>query len=307
MAVYGALAANLFIALSKFAAAFISGSSAMISEGIHSLVDTGNQFLLLLGLSRSRKPPDDLHPFGYGKELYFWSLIVAVLLFGLGGGMSVYEGITHLRHPSKIENATWNYVVLGIAFIAEGASWFVAIRQLMRKSNGESFLKVLRASKDPSVYTVIAEDSAALAGLIVAFLGVFLGHIWQNPYLDGAASLIIGVILSVVAIFLAHESKGLIVGESVDPRVVKGIQAIAEADPDVRRVRRTLTMHFAPDQVLLNIDIEFAPELQASSLALVVDRLEARIRKEYPVIKSIFVEAEAFRERTEGDQFPDKA
>ncbi len=297
LAVYGALTANLVIAASKFVAAYITGSSAMVSEGIHSMVDSGNQLLLLLGLKRSRKPPDDLHPFGHGKELYFWSLIVAVLLFGLGGGMSVYEGITHLRHPAEITDATWNYVVLGVAFIAEGASWIVALRQLMSKADGQGFLRILRASKDPSVYTIVGEDFAALAGLIVAFLGVFFGHLLNNPYFDGAASIVIGVILAVVAVFLAYESRGLIVGESADPRIREGIRKIAEADDAVKQVRRTLTMHFGPDQVLLNIDIEFAAELKAQEVAYAVDRLEANIRKKYPMIKSIFIEAEAFKEK----------
>lgn len=302
IAVYGALAANLVIAASKFMAAFITGSSAMTSEGIHSLVDTGNEFLLLLGTRKSQQPPDDQHPFGHGKELYFWTLIVATILFGMGGGMSVYEGLMQIKHPTEIRDATWNYVVLGIAFAAEGSSWRIALGELLKKEKEhKGFWRKLRGSKDPTVFTVIYEDSAALAGLLAAFLGVFFGHLLRNPYFDGGASIIIGVILATAAVLLAYESKGLLVGESVDIEVIRGIERVVEKDPGVKRVRRTLTMHLAPEQVLLNIDIEFSPNLTSSELAGVVDRLEASIRKEYPIIKRIFIEAEAIKETAESE------
>lgn len=294
--VYGAIAANAVIGVSKFAAGIISGSSAMLSEAIHSVVDTGNELLLLLGIHRSKKPADELHPFGHGKELYFWSLIVAILLFGLGGGMSIYEGISHLRHPAVIKDPTWNYVVLGIAFIAEGTSWAIALNKLLkRRKAGQGIWEAVRASKNPAVFVVLAEDSAALLGIVVAFLGVLLGHTLSNPYLDGAASIIIGLILATVAAFLSYESRDLLVGESADADVLQAIRRLAEADPAVVGVSRPLTMHFGPDQVLLNLDIEFRPDLSASEITAAVDRLEAGIRKERPSIKRIFIEAESLR------------
>ncbi len=295
IAVYGALAANMVVAASKFTAAMITGSSAMVSEGIHSVVDTGNELLLLLGMSRSRKPADDLHPFGHGKEIYFWGLMVAVLLFSMGGGMSFYEGIMHFQHPNEIKDPTWNYIVLGIAFVAESVSWSIAIKQLLGTENYQGFWKTLHGSKDPALYTVISEDSAALSGLVVAALGVFLSHHFNNPYFDGGASILIGIILAATAIFLAYEGRGLLLGESVDIEVIRGIEKIVEADASVKKVHRTLTMHLSPDQVLLNIDIEFCENLPASDLTDAIDRLEKSIRKEYPIIKRIFIEAEAFR------------
>ncbi len=291
--VYAALGANLLIAASKFTAAFITGSSAMVSEGIHSVVDTGNQFLLLLGIRKSKKPADALHPFGYGKEVYFWGLMVAVILFGVGAGMSFYEGIMHLKHPVRIRELTWNYIVLGVAFVSEGISWGIALKHLLASVHSRGFWKTLRDSKDPGIYTVVCEDSAALSGLLVAFFGVYLSHRFQTEVFDAAASIVIGLILASTSVFLAREGKGLLLGESVDKDVIKGIQEVAESDPAVVKVRRTLTMHLSPDQVLLNIDIRFKPSLTASEIAETVDRLEKEIRKRYPIVRRIFIEAEA--------------
>jgi cation diffusion facilitator family transporter len=292
--IYGALVANLVIAATKFVAAFFSGSSAMLSEGIHSIVDTGNELLLLLGLKRSRKPANESHPFGYGKELYFWSLIVAMLIFGLGGGMAIYEGITHLSHPGEMGDPAWSYVVLAIAFVAEGTSWIIALRAfLTEKESHESFWHALRTSKDPSVYTVMVEDAAALAGIVVAFIGIFLGYHFHNQYFDGMASLMIGTILAGVSVFLAYESKSLLVGESTDVQVVRHIRALAAADPWVKEVRRPLTMHLGPRRVLLNIGIVFHAHLSAVDLASVIDRLETRIRQAHPEVQHIFIEAES--------------
>jgi cation diffusion facilitator family transporter len=293
--VYGAVVSNLVIAVAKFAAALFTGSSAMLAEAIHSLVDTGNELLLLLGIERSKRPADPLHPFGHGKELYFWSLIVAILLFGIGAGMSIYEGISHLEHPVEIRDPTWNYVVLGIALVAEGTSWAIALKKLLEgRRAGQSLWRTLRTSKDPSVYTVLAEDSAALAGILVAFLGVLLGHRLRNPYLDGSASIVIGVILATVAVYLALESRDLLIGESAGDDVVEDIRALAQADPAVVQAFRPLTMHFGPNRVLLNLDIGFMPELTADEIAAAVDRLESRIRAEHPQIRRMFIEAEAF-------------
>lgn len=305
IAIYGALVANLGIAITKFIAAAFTGSSAMMSEGIHSVVDTGNQLLLLLGLHRSRKPPDARHPFGYSKELYFWSLIVAILLFGIGGGMSAYEGILHLLHPPPPHDPLWNYVVLGIAFAFEAVSWGIALRELSHAEQGKSPWTSMRTSKDPGIYTVLAEDSAALAGLVVAFFGVFLGHLLGTPYADGIASVIIGLILAGVAIFLIYESRGLIVGESADPELVKKIQALAQADPDIERVGQPLTMHLGPDDILLNLDIQLRPDIAQSDIGQVIDRIEHKIREAAPAIRRIFIEAKnLIGKKDQGQAYP---
>ncbi len=294
-AIFAAIAGNLAIAATKLTAAFFTGSSAMLSEGIHSLVDTGNGGLLLLGLRKSQRPADATHPFGHGKELYFWSLVVAIVIFALGGGMSVYEGVTHLSH-AQLHDPTWNYVVLGFAIVFESLSFYFAYQAFRKEMSGQGVFKTIRASKDPTTFTVLFEDTAALLGLVVAFLGIFLGHQLNNPYLDGVASIVIGVILAVVAGFLAFESKGLLIGEGVDPRVLASIRLIAGADPAVEEVRKSLTMHFSPSDVLLTLDIRFKKQLTAEKIAAAVDRLEKKIRDQHPEIKHIFIEAKSLTE-----------
>lgn len=292
--IYGALAANVAIAAAKFIAAFFSGSSAMLAEGIHSLVDTGNEGLLLWGLRKSRRPADGMHPFGYGQELYFWSLIVAIALFGLGGGMAFYEGVSHLRHPRAIADPVWNYVVLGVAFVAEVLSWTIAFREFnAAQGKRQRFWRAFISSKDPAVFTVLGEDSAALLGIGIAFLGVFLSHRFHNPYFDGAASIGIGLMLTAVALLLAYESKSLLVGESADPAVVRHVQELAGADPAVTAARLPLTLHLGPDQVLLTMDIQFRPDLSAQDVENAIDRLEHAIRAAYPNIIRIYIEANA--------------
>jgi cation diffusion facilitator family transporter len=290
--VYAAMAANALIAVSKFAAAALTGSSAMLSEGIHSVVDTGNQGLVLLGLRRSRRPPDEVHPFGYGKELYFWSLVVALLLFGVGGGMGCYEGIVHLRHPGPVRSPLPNYVVLAIAALSEGASWTVAVRALLRtRRDGESLLGAVRASKDPAVFVALLEDSAALAGIAVAALGVFWSHRLGDPRIDGAASIGIGVLLAGVAWLLARECRHLLLGESADAALRGEVERLVLASAPVREVRRLLTMQLAPDQVLVNVDVRFDPSISAREMALEVEALERRIQAAHPAIRHVFVEA----------------
>lgn len=296
-AIYGALAANLAIAAAKFIAAAITGSSAMLAEGIHSIVDTGNELLLLLGIKRSARPADDNHPFGHGKELYFWSLIVGILLFGIGGGMSVYEGITHIQHPAEKGNPAWSYIVLAVSFVAEAISWLIALREFLAQKKQATLWSALLHSKDPTVYTVLAEDSAALLGIAIAFLGVFLGHELDWPYADGIASIIIGVMLAAVAVFLVHQSRGLLVGESADPALIARIRELAQAEPSVERVFRPLTMHFGPDQVLVNMSIGFRPDLSAEEIAATIERLEASIRAALPSVRHIFIEAQSLRRR----------
>jgi cation diffusion facilitator family transporter len=293
IAIFAAIAGNLAIAVTKFVAAGFTGSSAMLSEGIHSLVDTGNGALLLLGVRKSQKPPDAAHPFGHGMELYFWSLIVAILIFALGGGMSVYEGVIHIAHPNHIADPTWNYVVLGFAIVFESISFYFAIKAFRKEMGNHGVWRTIHASKDPTTFTILFEDTAALLGLLVALVGIFLGHQLNNPYLDGAASITIGLILGVVAVFLAYESKGLLIGEGVSPQILESIRAIARAHPAVAELRKALTMHFGPQDVLLTLDIGFQKELTASEIALAIDELEKKIRDRHPEIKHIFIEAKS--------------
>ncbi len=289
------------IAVMKFAAAALTGSSAMLSEGIHSLVDTGNGGLLLLGISLSQKPPDAAHPFGHGKELYFWSLIVAVTIFGVGGGISIYEGILHILHPQPLQDPTWSYVVLGLAFVFEAIVLYIALKQFLILKGEQGFLQSVRTSKDPTTFVVVFEDAAALLGLVVAFLGIYLAHRLENPYLDGVASVVIGSILCAVAGFLAYESKSLLIGEGADPRTLEAIRRLAEADPAVERIERPLTMHFGPDTVLLTLDVLFGKNVPASEVESAVLRLEKAIQGEYPEIQHIFMDARSLGTRALND------
>lgn len=290
-AVYGAIAANVAIAVTKFVVAGISGSSAMLSEGIHSAVDAGNGGLLLVGLHMSKKPATPEHPFGRGKELYFWSLIVAVLIFGLGGGMSIYEGVIHMRHPEPLSDPTWIYVVLAMAALFEGASFFVALRQFRQQSLGRPFWSSLEGSKDPAVYTVLAEDGAALAGLMVAAAGVWASHSLNMPVLDGAASVVIGCILASVAVVLIRESRGLLVGEGVRPETATAIRTIAQQQPQVQMAGLPLTMYIGSDDVLLALDVVFVDGLVSEEAAATVERIERTVRERFPKITRIYIES----------------
>jgi cation diffusion facilitator family transporter len=293
-AVLAAIAGNVAIATIKFVAAGFTGSSAMISEGIHSLVDTGNGCLLLVGLKKSEKPANERHPFGYGKEVYFWSLIVAMSVFGIGGGLSIYEGVDHLLSPSPLESPTINYVVLGLSAVFEGISFSIAYRQFSRHKGSRSAIQAIRHGKDPSMFTVVFEDSAALAGLAIAFLGIFLGHLLDNVYLDGIASVGIGVLLASVAIWLAVETKGLLVGERADPALVHEIERIALDDESVAAVGSALTMHLGPNEILLNLGIEWAPGTAADEIHASIHRIEERITAKYPEVTRIYLEVESF-------------
>ncbi len=291
--IFAAIAANLAIAITKFIAASITGSSAMLSEAIHSVVDTGNELVLLYGIHRSKRPADENHPFGHGQELYFWTLIVAILIFAIGGGMSVYEGISHIQYPSPIADPTWNYIVLGFAIVFEGFSWTVALKEFLPSKGKQSFWQAVRISKDPTIFTVLFEDSAALLGLVVALFGVFLGHWFNNPYLDGAASVVIGVILAIVSVLLAHEARGLLVGEGASSTTIKQIRSLVGTDPAVKGVLRILTLYFGPEEVLLNLELQFDKDLTAEEVAKAIERLEASIFSHYPRIKHIFIEAKS--------------
>jgi cation diffusion facilitator family transporter len=287
--VYAAIAANLGIALSKFAAALLTGSAAMLAEAFHSSADTGNELLLLIGLKRSSRPPDQQHPFGHARELYFWAFLVAISIFAVGGGISIYRGIHGILSPHPLEDPLWNYVVLGAAAVFEGGSWVVARRELHRRRRpGESSIEAIRKSKDPSVFTVVVEDTAALAGLIIAFLGVFLSHRFNNVLIDPAASILIGIVLILAAGALAVETGGLLVGESADQSTSETLPSIIAADDAVRGVGKTLTMQLGPDDVLLVADVSFHPQLGTGELEEAVDRIERRIQERYPDIKRIY-------------------
>src|SRR4051812_34461435 len=290
IAIYGAIAANVAIAVTKFVVAGFTGSSAMLSEGIHSVVDTANDLLLLVGVQRSQQPPSPKHPFGHGKELYFWSLIVAVLIFGVGGGVSFYEGVLHVRDPSPLEDPLWNYIVLALAFVFEGASFMVALRQFLREKSNLPFWRALHTSKDPATYTVMAEDAAALAGLVIAAIGVFASHALDMPRLDGAASMGIGVLLAGVAVLLIRESRGLLVGEGVRPETASAIRDIAQAEHGVREVGPVLSMYVGAEDVLVTFAGPFAPEVPASEVAAAIKRIESTIRERFPKVRRIFLE-----------------
>lgn len=289
-AIYGAIGANVAIAVTKFVVAGITGSSAMLSEGIHSAVDTGNGVLLLVGTKLSERPPSPEHPFGHGKELYFWSLIVAVLIFGIGGGVSLFEGLQHMRHPEPMTDVRWNLIVLGAAVLFEGASFLVALRQFRRQSTGRPFWQALRSSKDPTTYTVMAEDSAALLGLLVAFVGIGASQWLHEPALDGAASVVIGLILAGVAVLLVRESRGLLIGEGIRATTARDIRALALAQPGVREAGWPLSMYIGRDEVLLTLELVFDDGVPVQQAAAATAALRRDVQARFPVIKRISVQ-----------------
>jgi cation diffusion facilitator family transporter len=293
--IYAALIGNALIAVTKFVAAVVTGSSAMISEGIHSVVDTGNQLLLLHGIRQSQKSADARFPFGHGRELYFWSFVVAILIFAVGAGISMYEGVIHLLHPAPVESPIVNYVVLALALLFEGSAWGMAMREFRREKGDLGFFEAVHRSKDPSLFVVIFEDSAAMLGLLVAFVGILLGHLTAWPYFDGIASVIIGLILAGTAIWLAIETKGLLIGESATSDVVRGIRQIAQSCREIRHVNEILTMHMGPDYVLVNLSVEFDDAVSAADIEIAVAQLDRRIKQAYPMAKRIFIEGEARR------------
>lgn len=289
--VYGALLANLGVCVAKFIAGSISGSSALLSEGIHSLADSGNELLLLLGMRRSKLQADRSHPYGYGKELYFWSLIVALVLFAAGGGTSIYNGVERLLHPEPLRETLANYAVIAVAFGFESTSLAIALRKLRAENPGDSITQAIRHSKDPSVFTVVAEDLAAVAGLTGAFLGILLSDLCHAPWCDAVGSIVVGSILAVVAFFLASESRKLLVGESGTRELLADVRRLSHEDPTVCRVGEALSMQLGPDEVLLNLDVEFSPEVSGPDLPGAIQRLESRIRAAHPEITRVFVEA----------------
>jgi cation diffusion facilitator family transporter len=291
--IYAALAGNSLIAVTKFAASSVTGSSAMLSEGIHSLVDTGNQVLLLYGLARSKRPADEEFPFGRGKEIYFWSFVVAILIFAVGAGVSIYEGVLHILHPHPVENPIVNYVVLGLAMLFEGAAWYFAMTEFSKAKGKWGYFEAVRRGKDPTMFVVLFEDSAAMLGLLVAMLGILLGQLTENPYFDGAASIVIGLILGGTAIWLAYETKGLLIGEAANRRVIDGIREIAASYENVDHVNEVLTMHMGPDFVLVNLSVDFADRASSTEVERIVVCIDAAIKRVFPVIQRVFIEGEA--------------
>jgi len=296
IAVVAAVVGNLIIAVIKFVAAAITGSSAMISEGIHSLVDTGNGGLVMLGLKAARRPADDDHPFGHGKSLYFWTHIVAISIFAIGGGMSVYEGIAHIRHvaPGAAPgDPTAAYIVLALSVLVEGGSFKVAIEQFAKAKRGQGAWRFIRRSKDPSLYTIVFEDSAAMLGLLIAFLGVFFGHALHNPYLDGGASVAIGLLLMAVAGVLVSRTHGLLLGEGVNADELADIRRRVESDPAVARAGDILTMYLGPHDLLINMGVCFASGTTAEAMHAAIRRIEADLRGAYPETNRVYIEAES--------------
>jgi cation diffusion facilitator family transporter len=289
---YGALAANVGIAIAKFIAAGISGSSSMLTEGVHSLVDSGNQILLLYGQSKARRAPDATHPFGYGRELYFWSFVVAILIFAVGAGVSIYEGWKHWREPEPLADPVLNYIVLAIAFALEGTSWFIAMREFGASKGNTGWWRAIRESKDPPGFMVLFEDSAALAGLVIAAIGVWASHAYADPRIDGLASIAIGLILALVAVLLARESKGLLIGERADPAVVATVRAVVERQRGVTAVNHVRTIHTAPDSIFVAISADFDDSLTMGEGERMIEAIEDQLRAAEPRLSSIYIRPE---------------
>lgn len=291
--IYAALIGNLLIAITKFVASSITGSSAMLSEAIHSVVDTGNQGLLLWGIKRARQPADTAHPFGYGMELYFWTFVVAILIFAVGAGVSLYEGIHKLHATEPIRSPVINYIVLGLAMVFEGVAWTIAYRAFNRQRGTRGLFQAIRRSKDPTVFTVLFEDSAAMLGLIFAFIGVACSQYFGNVVFDALASIGIGLILAVTAAVLAYESKGLLIGEAASAAVIRDIREIINRSKDVLSINEILTMHFGPRDILLNLSLDFVDGISATRVEDAISELEQEIKSKSPEITRVFIEAQS--------------
>jgi cation diffusion facilitator family transporter len=287
--IYAALAGNLLVALTKFVAAGFTGSSAMASEAVHSLIDTGNEVLLLHGLRRAARPPDEQHPLGYGRELYFWSFIVTILIFALGAGVSLYQGIRHVAAPEPMSHVFVNYIVLGLALVFELGSWSVAIKEFRAAKGRRGYYETVRQSKDPTIFMVLFEDTAAVIGLVIALVGIAASQVLGRAELDGAASIGIGLLLGVVAMFLARESKGLLIGEAAASEVVASIRGIALEQPGVERVMSLFTVHLGPDQIVAAIAADFKDSLSAGDVESAVAAIEERVRAARPEIALLLI------------------
>lgn len=295
--IFAALIGNSLIAITKFGASWFTGSSAMFAEGIHSLVDTGNQGLLLYGLRRAQKPADAKFPFGHGKEVYFWSFVVAILIFALGSGISLYEGVVHVLHPEPIANPMVNYLVLGLALIFEGGAWYFAFQEFSRTKGKWSYVQAVQRGKDPTIFMVLFEDTAALLGLVVAFLGIWLGQLTGIAMFDGIATVIIGLILGATAVWLAYETKGLLIGESANQEVVESIRGMTGKISEIEHVNEVLTMHMGPEFILVNLSVDFKDGVSSEKAESTVAKLDQAIKNAHPRVKRIFIELEARRQK----------
>lgn len=297
--IFAALAGNSLIAITKFAASAYTGSSAMLSEAIHSLVDTGNQGLLLYGLRRARRRPDEHHPFGYGQELYFWSFVVAIIIFGIGAGVSIYEGIHKVLEPEPLQSPHVNYIVLALAMVFEAGALWIAIREFDKSRGTRGWIAAVRESKDPAAFTVLFEDSAAMLGLVVAFVGLVLAQYLGLQWLDGAASIVIGLILATTAAFLAYETKALLIGEAADEQVAAGIRDIVAATPSVRHVNELRSMHMGPQEVLVALSLDFRDDLTAGDVEAAIYVIEMAIKQRFPEVRRLFIEVQSRRHHDE--------
>lgn len=292
--IFAAFVGNFAIAVTKFAAAAYTGSSAMLSEGVHSLVDTGNQALLLYGLKRAGRPADETHPFGYGKELYFWAFVVAILIFAVGAGVSLYEGIERVRHPTPVSSPIVNYVVLGLALIFEAACWYVAWKEFNVIRGEQPIMAAIRRSKDPAIFTVLLEDTAALLGLLIALIALIFSELLDMPVLDGVASIGIGCVLGLAAILLAYETKGLLIGEAADPELEKAIRRMLTSQQHIDRVNEVLTLHQGPRDILVTVSLDFSDNIAADQVEGVVSDIEGRIKRLNPAVGRVFIEAQSW-------------
>lgn len=290
--IYFALVGNAAISVTKFVAAIFTGSAAMFSEGIHSLVDTGNQVLLLFGLRQAKKPPNAQYPFGHGKEVYFWSFVVAILIFAVGAGLSIYKGVEHVLHPQVINDPIWNYLVLSIALVIEAYVFFIAIKEFNKSKGDYDYLTAIQRGKDPGLFVVLLEDAAAMMGLLVAMTGIALSQFTGNYVFDGIASIMIGLILAMVAVLLAYETKGLLIGESANKEVVKGINDVVKQMDGVQNVNEVLTMHMGPEYILVNLSVEFCDHMRTGQMEQMISRLDSEIKQKFTRVKRVFIEAE---------------
>jgi len=291
--IYAAIIGNLLVAATKFGAAVFTGSSAMLSEAVHSVVDTGTSILLLYGLHRAKQPPDRDHPLGHGREIYFWSFVVAVMIFALGAGVSLYEGVAHILSPEPIKNVAVNYVVLGLSALFDGTTWWIALRHFKGRMRYGDIFAAIRKSKDPSSFMVLFEDSAALTGLIIAFVGTYFSVRLDLPVLDGLASILISVVLAATAAVLAQETKGLLMGEAADQPIVESIMHIAEGMEGVAHANGVITVHLGPEHIVVALSLEFADELRTPDIEVKVIELERRLRHLHPAVIAVFVKPQS--------------
>ena len=290
--VLAAFGGNAMIALTKFGAAIYTGSSAMLSEAIHSLVDSGNQLLMLLGMKRATRPADEEHPFGYSREIYFWGFVVAILLFSVGAGVSIYEGIQKIIEPHEIESPLVNFIVLGAAILFEGGSFYVALREFNELRGDRPFLQAAHECKDPAIFVVLFEDIAALAGLVIALAGVSTTYFLHMPVFDGIASVAIGLLLGAVAIFLTAETKSLIIGEAASPEVVAGIEEIVRNHPAVVALNDMRTTHLGPKDILVVISVDMRDDLNAAQVEAAITELDQAIRRRFPSVRRLYIEVQ---------------